>query len=187
MSGPMFFADAAAFRRWLEAHADSARELLVGFHKVGSGSPSMTWPESVDEALCFGWIDGVRRRIDESSYSVRFTPRKANSIWSAVNIAKVERLRAQGRMRPAGEAAFARRSEARSAVYSFEQATVAELSAEELHSFGRDHAAWTYFESTPPGYRKTVLHWVTTAKKATTRAERLAKLIEACVEGRRLR
>ena len=187
MSGPMFFADATAFRCWLEAHADCARELLVGFHKVGSGSPSMTWPESVDEALCFGWIDGVRRRIDESSYSIRFTPRKANSIWSAVNIAKVERLRAQGRMRPAGEAAFARRSEARSAVYSFEQATVAELSAEELHSFARDHAAWTYFESAPPGYRKTVLHWVTTAKKATTRAERLAKLIEACVEGRRLR
>lgn len=187
MSRPVFFADAAAFRRWLEAHAASASELLVGFHKVDSGRPSMTWPESVDEALCFGWIDGVRRRIDESSYSIRFTPRKANSIWSAVNIAKVETLRAQGRMRPFGEAAFARRSEARSAVYSFEQATVAELSAEELHRFQRNHAAWTYFESTPPGYRKTLLHWVTTAKKAETRAERLAKLIEACAEGRRLR
>jgi len=187
MNRPVFFADAAAFRLWLEAQADSASELLVGFHKVDSGRPSMTWPESVDEALCFGWIDGVRRRIDESSYSIRFTPRKANSIWSAVNIAKVEALRAQHRMRPAGEAAFARRSAARSAVYSFEQATVAELSAEERLAFQRDIAAWTYFESAPLGYRKTVLHWVTTAKKATTRAERLARLIEACVEGRRLR
>lgn len=186
MNKPTFFADAAAFRSWLETHADSASELLVGFHKVDSGRPSMSWSESVDEALCFGWIDGVRRRIDESSYSIRFTPRKANSIWSAVNIAKVETLRAQGRMRPAGEAAFARRSEARSAVYSFEQATVAELSAEELHSFQRNHAAWTYFESTPPGYRKTLLHWVTTAKKAETRAERLAKLMAACAGQRRL-
>lgn len=186
MSAPLFFADAAAFRRWLEAHADSASELLVGFHKVGSGRPSMRWSESVDEALCFGWIDGMRRRIDESSYSIRFTPRKANSIWSAVNIAKVEALRAQGRMRPAGEAAFARRSEARSAVYAFEQATVAELSAEELSAFQRDAVAWTYFESTPPGYRKTVLHWVTTAKKAATRADRLAKLMAACAGQRRL-
>ena len=186
MSAPMFFADAAAFRCWLEAHADSARELLVGFHKVGSGHPSMTWPESVDEALCFGWIDGVRRRVDESSYSIRFTPRKANSIWSAVNIAKVERLRAEGRMRPAGEAAFARRSEARSAVYAFEQPAIAELSVEELLAFQRDVVAWTYFESTPPGYRKTVLHWVTTAKKAATRADRLAKLMAACAGQRRL-
>lgn len=187
MNRPLFFSDAAVFRRWLQAHADSASELLVGFHKVDSGRPSMTWPESVDEALCFGWIDGVRRRIDESSYSIRFTPRKANSIWSAVNIAKVETLRAQGRMRPAGEAAFARRSEARSAVYSFEQTTVAELSAEELQSFQRNHAAWTYFEPTPPGYRKTVLHWVTTAKKAETRAERLARLVGACAQGQRLK
>jgi uncharacterized protein YdeI (YjbR/CyaY-like superfamily) len=146
----------------------------------------MTWPESVDEALCFGWIDGVRRRVDESSYSIRFTPRRANSIWSAVNIAKVERLRAQGRMRPAGEAAFARRSEARSAVYAFEQPAIAELSVEELLAFQRDVVAWTYFESTPPGYRKTVLHWVTTAKKAATRADRLAKLMAACAGQRRL-
>jgi uncharacterized protein YdeI (YjbR/CyaY-like superfamily) len=187
MNSPVFFADAVAFRRWLQAHAGSASELLVGFHKVGSGHPSMTWPESVDEALCFGWIDGVRRRIDESSYSIRFTPRKANSIWSAVNIAKFEQLQAEGRIQPAGAAAFARRSEARSAVYSFEQPTAAELSAEELRSFQRNHAAWTYFESTPPGYRKTVLHWVTTAKRAATRSDRLAQLMAACAERRRLR
>jgi uncharacterized protein YdeI (YjbR/CyaY-like superfamily) len=186
MNKPTFFTDAAAFRRWLEVHVDSASELLVGFHKVDSGRPSMRWSESVDEALCFGWIDGVRRRIDESSYSIRFTPRKANSIWSAVNIAKVEALRAQGRMRPAGEAAFARRSEARSAVYAFEQPAIAELSVEELLAFQRDVVAWTYFESTPPGYRKTVLHWVTTAKKAATRADRLAKLMAACAGQRRL-
>lgn len=187
MNSPVFFADAVAFRRWLQAHAGSASELLVGFRKVGSGRPSMTWPESVDEALCVGWIDGVRRRIDDQSYSIRFTPRKANSIWSAVNIAKFEQLQAEGRMQPAGAAAFARRSEARSAVYSFEQATTAELSSGELQSFQSDPAAWAYFESTPPSYRKTVLHWVTTAKKAATRAERLAKLVSACAEGRRLK
>jgi len=187
MITPTFFADAQAFRAWLAEHADKASELLVGFHKVGSGQPSMSWPESVDEALCVGWIDGVRRRIDDQSYSIRFTPRKANSIWSAVNIAKFEQLQAEGRMQPAGAAAFARRSEARSAVYSFEQATTAELSSGELQSFQSDPAAWAYFESTPPSYRKTVLHWVTTAKKAETRAERFAKLVSACAEGRRLK
>ena len=117
-----FFATPQAFRQWLERHAASAPELLVGFHKVGSGRPSMGWSESVDEALCFGWIDGIRRRLDEHTYSIRFTPRKPSSIWSAVNIAKVEQLQAAGRMTPAGLAAFAHRKAHKSAIYSHEQA-----------------------------------------------------------------
>jgi uncharacterized protein YdeI (YjbR/CyaY-like superfamily) len=187
MAKPRFFRDAAAFRAWLEAHAATASELLVGFHKVGSGEPGMSWPESVDEALCVGWIDGVRKRIDERTYSIRFTPRKPTSIWSAVNIDKVEQLRAQGRMMAAGERAFAARSEARSVVYAYEQPATAELSVAELQAFQCNRAAWRFFESTPPSYRKVVLHWVRGAKRAETRASRLAKLVEACAAGLRLR
>lgn len=187
MATPRFFETARGFRDWLEAHASRERELLVGFHKVGTGRPSMSWPESVDEALCFGWIDGVRRRIDDHTYSIRFTPRKATSTWSAVNIARFEQLRAQGRMRPEGEAAFARRTEARSEVYAYEQASTAELTPAELKAFRRNRSAWRFFEATPPGYRKVILHWVTTAKRPETRSTRLAKLIEACAAGQRLR
>lgn len=184
---PRFFTTAKLFRAWLEANAASADELLVGFHKVGSGRPSLSWPESVDEALCFGWIDGVRKRIDDDSYSIRFTPRKATSIWSAVNIAKVEQLRAQGRMTPAGEAAFARRTASRSVVYAYEQQAMAALSADELRTFKRHRQAWRFFDSTPAGYRKVVLHWVTAAKRAETRASRFARLVAACAAGERLR
>ena len=186
MTAPLYFADAAAFRRWLETHAATETELLVGFRKVGSGQPSMTWPESVDEALCFGWIDGRRKRVDDTAYSIRFTPRKANSIWSSVNIAKMAQLRAAGRMTPAGEQAFALRSEAKSGIYSHEQARAAELEAEETAVFMADPAAWAYFGTLPPGYRKQVLHWITTAKKAETRAGRLARLVQACAAGKRL-
>jgi uncharacterized protein YdeI (YjbR/CyaY-like superfamily) len=161
--------------------------LLVGFHKVDSGRPSMTWPESVDEALCFGWIDGVRKRIDEHAYSIRFTPRKPASIWSAVNIAKFEQLSASGRMTPAGAAAFAHRTEAKSGVYAYEQADTAELSAAETRAFKRDKAAWKYFEATPPGYRKVILHWITSAKREETRASRFATFVQACAAGKRLR
>lgn len=186
-ASPRFFASAAAFRAWLDANAASAGELLVGFHKVGSGRESMSWPESVDEALCHGWIDGVRKRIDDQRYSIRFTPRKAGSIWSAVNIAKVEQLRAQGRMTAAGERAFADRRDARSRVYAYEQAGTAALAPDELRAFRRREDAWRYFEAAPPSYRKVVLHWITTAKRAQTRAARLAQLIEACAAGQRLR
>lgn len=186
MTEPLFFADAAAFRRWLEANAASASELLVGFYKVGSGKPSMSWSESVDEALCFGWIDGRRKRIDDASYTIRFTPRKPNSIWSAVNIAKVAQLRAAGRMTSAGERAFALRTEAKSGLYSHEQAQAAELTAQERAAFQANAPAWTYFETLPPSYRKQVLHWITTAKKPETRAARLAKLVQACAAGKRL-
>ena len=186
MTSPVFFEDAQAFRAWLAAHAHDASELLVGFHKVGTGKPCMTWSESVDQALCYGWIDGVRKRVDDASYTIRFTPRKTGSIWSAVNIDKIATLRTQGLMTPAGEAAFAQRSEDRSRVYSHERATPAELSAEDLVRFQRHKAAWAFFEACPPGYRKRMLHVVTSAKKAETRAARLDRLIAACAEGRRL-
>lgn len=187
MTGIRFFPNAKSFRAWLEVNAASAGELLVGFHKVGSGRPSLSWPESVDEALCFGWIDGVRKRVDEHSYTIRFTPRKATSVWSAVNIAKVERLRAQGRMTPAGEAAYARRTASRSVIYAYEQQAMATLSADELRAFRRRKRAWQFFEATPTGYRKVMLHWVTAAKRAETRAARFARLVEACAAGHRLR
>ncbi len=187
MTDPKFFASTSAFRAWLAENAATSSELVVGFHKVGSGHPCMAWSESVDEAICFGWIDGVRKRIDEHAYLIRFTPRKPGSIWSAVNLAKVERLRAEGRMTAAGEKAFGRRSEAKSAIYSYEQDGTAELSSAEVRLFKREKAAWRFFEETPPSYRKTLLHWVTTAKKAETRASRLAKLVAACAAGQRLR
>lgn len=187
MDAPAYFDNAAAFRSWLASNGATAGELLVGYHKVGSGQPGMSWSESVDEALCYGWIDGVRRRIDEARYSIRFTPRRPTSIWSAVNIAKFEQLTAEGRMTPAGAAAYAHRSEAKSRVYAFEQAAMPELSAAELRQFRRDKPAWTFFDATPPGYRKVVVHWVVSAKKAETRAARLGKLMEACARGERLR
>jgi uncharacterized protein YdeI (YjbR/CyaY-like superfamily) len=186
MTTPVFFEDASEFRAWLAKHAHDARELLVGFHKVGTGKPCMRWSDSVDQALCYGWIDGVRKGVDDATYTIRFTPRKAGSIWSAVNIDKVARLRELGLMTPAGEAAFAQRSEGRSRVYSHERTTPAELAPEDLARFRREHAAWAYFEACPPGYRKRMLHVVTSAKKAETRAARLDRLIEACAEGRRL-
>lgn len=187
MADPQFFATPAEFRQWLERHADGSTELIVGFHKVGSNRPSMRWPESVDEALCYGWIDGVRRRIDEHSYLIRFAPRKPSSTWSAVNIAKYHKLHAAGRVRPAGTKAFAHRTDEKSVTYSYEQEETASLSSNEEREFRKHKAAWRYFESTPPSYRKTVLHWIVSARKPETRASRLAKLVEASALGNRLR
>jgi len=147
----------------------------------------MSWSESVDEALCFGWTDGVRRRIDDKAYSIRLTPRRNTSIWSAVNIAKFEQLQAKGRMTAAGFEAYAHRKAHKSAVYSHEQAHTAELSPQELAAPQRDAAAWAFFQATPPGHQKVTLHWVTSAKKAETRAARLARLQQACTAGERLR
>jgi uncharacterized protein YdeI (YjbR/CyaY-like superfamily) len=183
---PIFFADARDFRAWFERHAASATELLVGFHKVGSNRPCMSWSESVDEALCFGWIDGRRQRIDDTSYSIRFTPRKASSIWSVVNIAKMDKLRAEGKMQPAGEAAFALRLAAKSGIYAHERSDVPALLDAERERFQRDAAAWDYFQAAPPGYRKTILHWITSAKREETRSKRLQQLIAACAAGKRL-
>lgn len=182
---PTFFATPAHFRRWLAKHAATAPELLVGFHKVDSGTPSITWPESVDEAPCLDWIDGVRRRIDDGSCTIRFTLRRPTSIWSAINIAKVEALEAQGRMRDAGRAAFALRNEARPAIYAYERA-VAAFTPDQQREFQRHKAAWKYREAAPPGDRKAALHFVCSAKRPETRQARLVKLIEACAAGKRL-
>ena len=183
---PTFFADAPAFRDWLAANAATATELLVGFYKVGSAQPCMSWSESVDEALCFGWIDGRRKRIDDDSYVIRFTPRRPASTWSRVNIARIDKLRAEGKMLPAGEAAFAQRLEAKSGIYSYERADASELSGAELALFGSDPVAWEYFAAAPGGYRKTVLHWIAGAKREDTRADRLARLMAACAARTRL-
>ena len=182
---PKFFATPAAWEEWLEKHHGAARELLVGFHKKDSGTPSMTWTESVDVALCFGWIDGVRRRIDDTSYSIRFTPRKPRSIWSAVNIKRVAELTSRGLMRPAGIKAFEAREEKRSAIYSFEQADV-QLSSAQEKQFRRNGPAWKFFQTQAASYRKAATWWVINAKREETRAKRLAKLINDSENGRTL-
>src|SRR5438105_267157 len=174
---PTFFKTQADFRRWLEKHHESSRELLVGFYKKSSGRPSITWPESVDEALCFGWIDGVRRSIDGISYTIRFTPRRSTSIWSSINIKRAQELIEQGLMRPAGLKAFQARKENKSGIYSYEQRSegLPEPYERRLKS---NKAAWDYFQAQPPWYRKTAGWWVVSAKKEETRLKRLEKLIE---------
>lgn len=183
---PTFFATPADFRAWLEAHGERAAELVVGFWKVESGRPSMTWPQSVDEALCFGWIDGVRKRIDERAYLIRFTPRRPASVWSAVNVAKAETLIAAGRMQPGGLAAYAARLERKSAVYSYEQRNDPRLTAAETRAFRGARDAWSFFEACPPSYCKPMLYWVVSARKPETRQRRLGQLIEACRRRERL-
>lgn len=185
MTSPRFFRTPDGFRAWLHRNHATATELLVGFYKRDSGQPSMTWPESVDEALCYGWIDGVRRSIDDTSYSIRFTPRKHRSIWSNVNITKVEALIEQGRMAPAGLAAWARRDEERSGFYAFER-KAAKFDVEMEGAFRRNRKAWSYFESQPPGYRRLAAHYVSSAKRADTRTRRLSALIEHSAKGERL-
>lgn len=183
---PRFFATPADFRQWLKEHHATARELLVGFYKKDSGKPSITWPESVDEALCVGWIDGVRKRIDDESYTIRFSPRQASSIWSAVNIKRIQELIAEGRVLPAGLAAFEKRSDKKSGVYAYEQRKEAELDPAAQKQFQANKAAWEFFQAQPPGYRQTLTWWVVNAKKEETRQKRLAQLIEASANGRRL-
>jgi uncharacterized protein YdeI (YjbR/CyaY-like superfamily) len=182
---PKFFATPAAWRDWLEKHHAGQKELLVGFYKKDSGKPSITWPESVDGALSFGWIDGVRRRIDDVSYSIRFTPRRPRSIWSAVNIKRVGELTRQGLMRPAGIQAFEARQEARSGIYSFEQQSVQFESAQERR-FRGNAAAWKFFQSQPPSYRQLAIWRVISAKREETKAKRLDQLIEDSEHGRRI-
>ena len=181
-----FFADALHFRAWLEKNHASEAELIVGFRKVGSGLPSITWPQSVDEALSFGWIDGVRRRIDDQSYQIRFTPRRTGSIWSLVNVAKVQELIAQGRMHTVGIAAYEARNHKKTGVYAFERAQPAELASEETRAFKKNALAWKYFESSAPSYRRVMNHWVVSAKQPATRARRLEQLMQACAEQRRI-
>jgi uncharacterized protein YdeI (YjbR/CyaY-like superfamily) len=184
---PTFFATPAQFRVWLEEHHESASELLVGYYKKRSGRPSITWPESVDQALCFGWIDGVRRSLGDEAYTIRFTPRKPRSTWSAVNVARMQELVAEGLVHPAGQAAFARRRDDRTAIYSYEQRRKARLPAEYQQRLRANAAAAEYFDSRPPWYRRTAIHWVISAKREATRERRLAQLIEDSAAGRTLR
>ena len=181
---PRFFATPAEFRGWLDAHHADEREVIVGYYRKGSGRPSMTWQESVDEALCFGWIDGIRRRIDEESYSNRFTPRRPRSNWSAINIKRAHELIQEGRMTPAGLAAFEARTDDRSAVYSYEQRHEAQLDPEQERRLRANAAAWEWFQSRPPSWRRAAVYWVTSAKKPETRERRLAALIEDAAAGR---
>ena len=180
-----FFRTPAEFRRWLEKNHAAATELRVGFYRKGSGEPSITWPESVDEALCFGWIDGVRRSIDEISYEIRFTPRRPASKWSAVNLRLAEALIAEGRMTDAGLRAFERRSDS-NAGYSFEQRKAPKLDPALEKRFRARAKAWRFFEAQPPGYRRLALFWVMSAKKEETRLRRLDQLIALSASGKRL-
>jgi uncharacterized protein YdeI (YjbR/CyaY-like superfamily) len=184
---PIYFASPEEFRAWLEENHATEREVFVGYHKKATGIPSMVWSEAVDEALCYGWIDGIVRRVDDQRHVQRFTPRKPSSTWSAINIAKVAKLRAEGRMRPAGEAAFARRSEDKSAIYSYEQRENAKLEAEQEARFRANAPAWEFFQSRPPWYRKVALYWVVSAKRAETRERRLGQLIADSAAGRELK
>jgi uncharacterized protein YdeI (YjbR/CyaY-like superfamily) len=174
---PKFFATPAQFRAWLHKYHDKQQELLVGFYKRSTGRPSITWPESVDEALCFGWIDGVRRSLGEQAYTIRFTPRKSTSIWSAINVARVGELTKLGKMMPAGLRAFAARTPERTGVYSFERNAAATLRPEEERKLRANRKAAAFFDAQPPWYRRAVLHWVVSAKRAETRERRLGQLI----------
>jgi len=185
-AGPLCFGSPQEWRHWLETHAGTASEVLVGFHKRTTDRPSLTWPQSVEEALCFGWIDGVRRRVDDETYTIRFTPRRKASIWSRINVAKVQQLTAQGRMRPAGMAVYEGRRHEKTGLYAFERERPAELAPAEVREFKRHRLAWKYFESSAPSYRKVITHWVVSAKRPATRARRLEQLIQACAEQRRI-
>lgn len=180
---PKFFKSSAEFRKWLEAHHSSATELLVGYYKKDSGKPSITWPQSVDEALCFGWIDGIRKSIDDLSYKIRFTPRKPRSTWSAVNIKRAGELIEQGLMQPAGLKAFQAREENRSGIYSYEQRSP-ELPDQYEKKLTKNRAAWKFFQAQPASYRKAANWWVLSAKKEETRLKRLDQLIDDSAKGR---
>jgi uncharacterized protein YdeI (YjbR/CyaY-like superfamily) len=181
---PTFFATPQDFRSWLEAHHATERELLVGFYKRGFGKPSISWPESVDEALCFGWIDGVRKSLSEEAYSIRFTPRRATSIWSAINVARVAALESLGRMAPAGRRAFAARTPERTGVYSHDRSEPAQFTTVQLQRLRAHPAAAAFFDAQPPWYRRTATHWVVSAKREDTRERRLDQLIADSAESR---
>lgn len=180
---PIFFATPSELRAWLDAHHQTSQELLVGFYKKGSGRPSITWPEAVDEALCVGWIDGVRKSLGGESYTIRFTPRKPRSIWSAVNIKRAEELSQLGLMRPGGLRAFEQRSDDKSRIYAYEQGR-ATLDDEQERQFRANTAAWDFFQARPASYRQTAIWWVISAKKDETRRKRLATLIGDSQHGR---
>jgi uncharacterized protein YdeI (YjbR/CyaY-like superfamily) len=183
---PIFFGSPEEFRAWLEEHHATATELLAGFHKKSTGRPTMTWTESVREALCFGWIDGIRRSLGDESYTIRFTPRKPRSNWSSLNVRHVEELIREGRMTPAGLAAYEARTPERTGVYAFEQRHAARLEPEQEEQLRADPKAWEFFQAQPASYRQTAIYWVVSAKREETRARRLATLISDSAAGRRL-
>lgn len=181
---PTYYRDAAELRRWLAAHHAREREWWIGFHHKGSGVPSVSYPEALAEAICQGWIDGVRKRCGPRRYMIRFTPRRAGSIWSRVNVALAEDLIARRRMRAAGRRAFAARDPARTAVYGYEQ-PAGELAAAYERKFRARKRAWAHWESLPPSHRRRAAHWVMSAKKEETRRSRLDRLIASCAAGER--
>jgi uncharacterized protein YdeI (YjbR/CyaY-like superfamily) len=181
-ANPLFFSSQSLLRSWFEKNHKKKSELWLGFYKVGSGKPSVTWPESVDEAICFGWIDGIRKSLGEDSYVIRFTPRKPKSIWSVVNINKVSTLTKSGMMKPEGLAAFAKREDKRSAIYAFEQKTI-ELGSVFEKKFKANKKAWALFGKQAPWYRKTAIWWVISAKQELTRLKRLEELIRDSEQG----
>lgn len=183
---PVFFKSASALRAWLMKHHETASELIVGFYKVGSGKPSLTWSESVDEALCFGWIDGIRRTIDTISYTIRFTPRKPTSTWSAINIKKIEDLTARQLMMPAGIAAYERRQDNKSRIYSYENKPE-RLDGPLEKLFKANKKAWTFFTSMTPSYQKTAFYWVMSAKQEQTKRRRLEQLIADSAAGEKVK
>lgn len=179
---PRFFSDQSHLRKWFEKNYDKKSELFVGYYKVSSGKPSVNWSQSVDEALCFGWIDGIRKSINEESYMIRFTPRKPNSNWNAINIKKVEQLTKLGLMKPAGIAAFEKRKEKNSEIYSYEKRDE-KFSTDFLKQLKGNKKAWAFFNSQPPYYQRVAQRWVMSAKQEATRIKRMHILIRDCAEG----
>jgi uncharacterized protein YdeI (YjbR/CyaY-like superfamily) len=182
---PIFFASPTDLREWFEKNHNTEKELWVGFYKTNTGKPSVTWPEAVDQALCFGWIDGVRKSLEEDSYVIRFTPRKPNSIWSAINIKKVEELTKLGLMRPAGTDAFDKRDEKKSRVYSFEQKNI-QLDKNFEKQFRQNKKAWKFFQSQPPSYQRPAIWLVISAKQEVTKQKRLSILIKDSEAGQKI-
>jgi uncharacterized protein YdeI (YjbR/CyaY-like superfamily) len=183
---PHFFENQANFRKWLDKNHNKETELLVGYYKKGSGKPSMTWPESVDQALCYGWIDGVMKSLGNDSYARRFTPRKQASIWSAVNIKKMEDLLEKKLVKPAGLAAYEKRRESHSKIYAYEQENPEALPAAMEKEFKANAPAWEFFMKQAPWYRRTMIYRITSAKQDKTKQARFEKLVNASTEGKRL-
>ncbi|HRI28221.1 MAG TPA: YdeI/OmpD-associated family protein [Chitinophagales bacterium] len=182
---PVFFPDAASFRRWLEVNHQTEKEIVVGYYKISTGKCGLTWSASVDEALCFGWIDGIRKSVDANSYCIRFTPRNPKSIWSKVNIEKAEKLISEGKMQPAGLVLYQQRKEDKSVIYSYENKP-AEFPPDMEQQFKQHEPAWLFFTTQPPYYQKTMQHWVLSAKQPKTQVARLQKLIAASQNKQRL-
>jgi uncharacterized protein YdeI (YjbR/CyaY-like superfamily) len=181
-----FFPTQKQLRKWFEKNHKTEKELFVGYYKVSTDKHSVTWSESVDEAICFGWIDGIRKNIDEESYCIRFTPRKPTSNWSAINIKKVEELTRLGLMKPEGLKAFSFRKESKSKIYSYEN-TAVEFDKSFEEKFKSNRKAWLYFQSMPPSYKKITTRWVMSAKQEATRIKRLKELIHDCALGKKIK